>query len=107
MISAASTPRDTIDALLIIHANPKKYLAELSGLPASEGERLAAQFQTVRDLMFELVVEADALATESVGDCEEFALRYPEHPFTASALFAAGHPDRLRARFPKHPLAQH
>jgi hypothetical protein len=105
IISAASPARDSLDAMLAVHANPKKYFAELFGLPASEGAKLVAQLSAVRDVLFELLVEADALATQSAGDCEEFLVRYPTHPFAASALFCAGHLDRLRTEFPKHPLA--
>lgn len=105
ILNAGERLRDTIDAMLAVHANPKKYFAEIFGLPSSEGEKLVAQVVAARQLLFELLIEADALSTQSVGDCEEFVKRYPDHPFAASALFCAGHADRLRAQFPKHPLA--
>ena len=104
ILSAGEPTRDMIDAMLSVHANPNKYFAELLGLPASEGENVVTQLGGVRALVFELLVEADALSTGSVGDCEEFLQRYPDHPFAASALFCAGRLDQLRAKFPKHPL---
>jgi hypothetical protein len=104
LIDAAAPKRDALDALLSVPASPKKYFAELFGLPASEGERLVTEVRAAQDLLFELVLEADALSTESAGDCEEFLVRYPDHPFAATALFTAGHQDQLRARFPRHPL---
>jgi len=102
----ASVGRDTLDAMLSLNSDPKKYFAELFQVPLAEGAKVLQQVRAVRALLFELVAEADLLGAEGGGKpaAEEFVTRYPDHPFAASALFAAGQFETLRARFPKHPL---
>lgn len=107
LIASAAPLRDALEVVLGVHANPKQYFADLFGVSLPQADQLIQEASAVRELLFELVAEADLLAAEggSIGDCEEFLVRYPTHPFAASALFAAGHFERLRAQFPGHPLA--
>jgi hypothetical protein len=102
----ASVGRDSLDVLLSLNRDPKKYFAELFRVPPAEGAQVTGQVRAVRELLFELVTEADLLDAEGGGKAaaEQFLARYPGHPFAASALFAAGQLEPLRARFPRHPL---
>jgi hypothetical protein len=102
----ASEGRDTIDAMLSLNRDPEKYFTQLFQVPPAEGAKVLGQLRAVRELLFELVAEADLLDADGGGKsaAEEFSSRYPSHPFAASALFAAGQFETLRARFPGHRL---
>jgi hypothetical protein len=120
VIDEAAPIRDETDAPLMVNVNPKRYLAEVLQVSAEDGARAHDNLKLLCEALMEVVAEADLLAAECGGEpaLEEFQLRYPQHPFSASVLFSLGRLRqakgealdaekafaRLRTQFPSHPL---